>query len=339
MCGPWCEGRAFAGGGSVPGLNRRSVLGVAAVGAAAFALRPFVAVAAEETAGDAIAPLPVQEVAPGLFVYQAPYELADARNQGAVANVGFIVGRDAVAVFDTGNSLVAGRRLRAAVREKTALPIRFVIFTHMHPDHVLGAAAFAEDKPEIVASAKLPRALAARADTYLEAGARAIGPAFAGTVAVEPTRVVTGSDAIDLGARRLTLTTHPTAHTDNDLSLFDTETGTLVLGDLLFLGHVPSIDGSTLGWLAVLDTIAQRTDVRRVVPGHGPAVVDFPAGLGPEKAYLERLVADDRALIKAGGDIAEAPERAGISERGKWALFDEFNPRNAITTFHELEWE
>ncbi len=82
---------------------------------------PFVAVAADEAAGDGIAPLPVQEVAPGLFVYQAPYELADAHNQGAVANVGFIVGRDAVAVFDTGNSLVAGRRLRAAVREKTAL--------------------------------------------------------------------------------------------------------------------------------------------------------------------------------------------------------------------------
>src|SRR4051812_49433221 len=71
-------------------------------------------------------PLPVSEVAPGIFVYQAPFQLLAPSNQGAIANVGFIVGGTAVAVIDTGNSRQSGERLLAAVRAKTQLPIRYV---------------------------------------------------------------------------------------------------------------------------------------------------------------------------------------------------------------------
>ncbi len=157
----------------------------------------------------------------------------------------------------------------------------------MHPDHVLGAAAFAEDKPEIVASAKLPRALAARADTYLEAGARAIGPCLRrdGGGGADPRRH---------GQRRDRPRRAPD-HADDPSDRpyrqrpqpVRPETGTLVLGDLLFLGHVPSIDGSTRGWLTVLDTLAQRTDVRRVVPGHGP-----PSSISPPGSGRRRLISN-----------------------------------------------
>lgn len=76
-------------------------------------------------------PLPTKEVAPGVFVYEAPIQLIAPSNEGAIANVGFVVGRDAVAVIDTGNSRIAGKRLLAAVRARTALPIRYVVNTHM----------------------------------------------------------------------------------------------------------------------------------------------------------------------------------------------------------------
>src|SRR5215218_3710276 len=72
----------------------------------------------------AVDPLPTRESAEGIHVYRAPHALADPANEGAVANLGFIMGRDAVAVIDTGGSLRAGRRLLAAVRARTALPIR-----------------------------------------------------------------------------------------------------------------------------------------------------------------------------------------------------------------------
>ena len=286
----------------------------------------------------AVEPLDIREVAPGVYVHEGAHEEPSAVNEGAIANVGFIVGESAVMVIDTGGSARSGERLRSAVRAVTDRPIRYVVFTHVHPDHILGAAAFKADAPEFIGHAKLPGALAQRGSYYLRTSRRDLGEKADGNEIVPPTRVIDEREEIDLGNRVVTIRAHRTSHTDNDLSLLDRKTETLWLGDLLFVDRVPVIDGSVVGWLRELAALEQVPAVR-AVPGHGPAIVDWPLAVGPQKRYLEAVLVDTRAAIKAGVSIGDAAGRVATGERDRWLLFDDFHARNVTAAFKELEWE
>ncbi|MCW2283613.1 quinoprotein relay system zinc metallohydrolase 2 [Rhodoblastus acidophilus] len=293
----------------------------------------------EVLAADQAAPSAAVEVAPGDFVLPGVISLSNEQNAGQISNSGFVVGRDGVAVIDTGGSLVAGKRLLAALRAKTDLPILYVIFTHGHPDHTLGAAAFAELKPVFAGHRALPEVLASHGEDYLRAARALVGEAnFAGTRVIAPTLLVDGVTELDLGGRKLKLETWPTGHTNADLTVTDEASGVLFLGDLLFSGHIPALDGKLTGWLDNLKKLRERA-VRVVVPGHGPASMAWPQAADAQEAYLRRLRDDVGAAIRKGETMRETAATAAASERPNWRLFDDFNPRNATAAYHELEWE
>lgn len=278
------------------------------------------------------------EIAPGVHAHQGQTALMTKENQGDIANLGAIVGDDAVAIIDTGGSLTLGRAFLATLRAKTNKPIRYVINTHAHPDHVFGNGAFVETGATFVGHRNLPRALAARGDHYVSAFRAIMGDALDGVTIVPPTLTVDTQTTLDLGNRRLTLQAWRTAHSEADLTILDETSGTLFAGDLLFLQHVPVVDGSLLGFLDVADRLA-AIKATRVVPGHGPMVAAWPAALENERAYLTRLTADLRKAIKQGESVGAAAKSAGDEERDKWTLFDDYNARNATAGFAELEWE
>lgn len=280
----------------------------------------------------------IVEIAPSVFVHEGKIALFDPSNAGDIANIGFVIGNDAVAVIDTGGSLRIGQALLAEIRERTSLPVRFVIFTHMHPDHVFGAEAFKAEDAEFIGHARLAEALTARREQYLNANRVLLGSSFEGTEIVIPAREVEASETIDLGGRVLTLEARTTAHTNNDLTVFDEKTGTMFTGDLLFARHVPALDGSIKGWLKVMDEL-ERRQLARVVPGHGPASMSWPDAIAPQRRYLERIAGEIRDFIQRGKTLAEAAKLVGIGEKDGWMLFDEFNARNVSAAFAELEWE
>ena len=282
--------------------------------------------------------LSLKEVAPGLFVHQGVHEVPDSKNRGEIANIGFVVGDHCVAVIDTGGSPEQGLQLREAIKQKTQTPICYVINTHVHPDHIYGNSSFRLEGVRFVGHHKLAQAMAMRAPYYSDMAHRDLGITLTNEHFIPPDLPVQGTLDLDLGGRILKLTAHPTAHTDNDLSIFDTKTRTLWLGDLLFMGHLPVIDGSLIGWLREIDRLRQ-IEAAQVIPGHGPTTADWPLALTGEENYLKSLANEIRIAIKSNKTIEQAMIEVGQRNRPDWQLFDAFHKRNVAAAFAELEWE
>jgi quinoprotein relay system zinc metallohydrolase 2 len=281
--------------------------------------------------------LETAEIARGIHIRRGVDEMASVQNQDAIANVGFIIGRDSVAVLDSGGSLNDGERLRRSIRNVTDLPIRYVLMSHVHPDHIFGAGAFLQDKPAFVGHAQLLNALAQRGEYYRERLQEVLGRGNVGPI-VQPTMLVKDRTQIDLGERSLELRAHAIAHTSNDLSAIDSQTGTLFTSDLLFVGRTPSLDGSLKGWLRELSMLGS-INAKQAVPGHGPASVDFASATSKLQQYLETLLRETRQAIANGVGIDAAPEIVAQSERKHWTLFDEYHGHNVTQAYKELEWE
>ncbi len=283
-------------------------------------------------------PLAVHEVAPGLFVHVGVHEEFTAENRGGIANLAFLVGQEAVAVIDAGGSPAQARDLLATIRARTDRPVRHLILTHHHPDHVMGAVVLHQAGARIWGHARLEAALADRFALYRAAMERLLGPAIEGAqpVPIDAPVAVGEIARLDLGGRVLELRAWPTAHTDCDLTVHDPTTGTLIAGDLLFVERIPVIDGSLRGWLEVSERLA-RVPAERVVPGHGPASAEWPAALAPQRRYLKELAAAVRAAVARGRSLRALLDDPPPAEG--WLLSATDHPRNITAAYKELEWE
>lgn len=282
--------------------------------------------------------LTVSEIANGVFVHHAQHHWPDRENHGEIANIGFIIGEKCVAVIDSGGSPAQGIALRNAIKQITNTPICYVINTHVHPDHIYGNLAFKAAGVQFVGHHKLARAMASRAPHYLSRADEVLNIQIDQSHIIAPNIEVKDSLTLDLGNRQLLLTAHPTAHTDNDLSVYDKSTDTLWLADLLFLEHIPVIDGSIKGWLSELNRL-EKNHYALVIPGHGPLVKDWPVSMQPQKNYLTLLSNEIRTLIKTGKTLEQAVTSVGLSAKNQWQLYEQFHRKNVTIAFAELEWE
>ena len=280
----------------------------------------------------------VAEVASGVYVHPGKMLPLDTPGHDDIANLAFVVGTRCVAVIDTGGSVRIGRALRAAIREHTALPVCYVIDTHVHVDHVLGNAAFRLDHPKFVGHVALGAALARSRELFLHDYASDLDTPATAEQIVAPDTSVAERLEVDLGGRALQLRAWPKAHTDCDLTAFDTASGTLFAGDLLFRERVPALDGSAKGWLAAIDEL-HAMKAHHVVPGHGSVATDVAAAFAPERRYLLALVDGVRKAIANGEPMSDALTTVAAGEEPNWQLWDSAHAHNVARAYQELEWE
>lgn len=278
------------------------------------------------------------QVADGIYVHHGKHLDIDDGYQGDICNLGVIIGRDAIAVIDTGGSKHTGEQLLQAIRAISPLPVRYVINTHVHPDHTYGNAAFKSSETHFVGHEKLANTMLLRQEQYEKLNARLLGEAGKASTTVTPDMAVHGQQTLDLGKRVLQLQAQSVAHTHTDLTVLDTNTNTLFAGDLLFAQRTPVVEGDIKGLISALEYLNQ-SHYALIVPGHGLESTDQKSIIGNELRYLNLLLSDVRSSIKQGISMEQTMDTAAASERDKWQLFDIANRRNVNVIYPQLEWE
>ncbi|MFK8069137.1 MAG: quinoprotein relay system zinc metallohydrolase 2 [Gammaproteobacteria bacterium] len=278
------------------------------------------------------------EIAEGVFVHQGVHVEVDHEDHADIANIGFIVGDECVAVIDTGGSIENGLKLRKLIKTKTDKQICYVINTHVHFDHVLGNHAFKQDNPKYVGHINLADALLQNREFFLEAFTADLGENATVENIVGPEILVEDTMEIDLGNRKLLLTAHPKAHTTTDLSILDQKTNILWTGDLVFMERVPVIDGGLKSWFTVMEGM-NKHEYKLVVPGHGPSSAAWPEAMEPQQQYFKVLIDETRQAIADGIFLGDALTKVAQSEKDNWVLFESLNQRAVSRAYQELEWE
>jgi len=289
-------------------------------------------------AGGEPEPFNLDQVADGIYLHSGVHvEFTDPQHDD-IANIGFIVGNDCIAVIDTGGSVTIGQQLLLSIREISNLPICYVINTHVHFDHILGNLAFKNEDAQFVGHIKLIDAIEQSRDFFLEQSKNDLGPAPNRNSIVGPNLGVDKTMELDLGNRLIRLTAYQTAHSNTDLSVLDLKTNTLWTGDLVFRERIPALSGKLKGWLTVLEAL-QNEAIDLAIPGHGTTSDDWPQTYAAEEAYLTMLLNDTRKAINKGQFLEEAVSSIGKDEKQDWLLHEQHHSRNVTKAFTELEWE
>ncbi len=262
--------------------------------------------------------------------------IAKENDRAALGNAGFVIGTEAVLVVDTFATTTAADELAATIRRLTPLPMRWVVNTHYHYDHVGGDAAFTRSGAAVIGHENLrawvrSENLKFRKEPTPEDRAR---------VAALALPEVTYRDALTvwIGDRRVDVFFRP-GHTGGDSVVFVPSASVLFTGDLFWNNTVPNlIDASTETWVNTLDGFLQAYPSATFVPGHGAVgkaleVRDFRDYLFGLRMGVARVLAEG----KSGKDLVDALLPLQRAKYGTWALFDVFGQRNLELTEEEIK--
>lgn len=218
--------------------------------------------------------------------------------EGVGGNITLAAGKDGAIMVD-GQFAPMHEKIKAAVLALTGVPVKVLVNTHYHGDHVGGNAPFAGDGVTTLAHDNVGKRLAA-GTTNAFTGAKTA------PVAKEaiPKRSYTKDFSLSVGGRVARIG-HPfNAHTDGDSYVYFADANVLATGDIVTLGRYPLVDftngGSINGLITAVDTYLKiANDKTKVVPGHGPVadrnvLVSYRNILATARDRVAKLIAEGK---------------------------------------------
>lgn len=262
----------------------------------------------------------------------------------AGANTGFVIGDDGVVVIDTSASIDAdgqfgsepARQLLAAIRTRTRLPVRFVINTHYHLDHVGANAVFVDAGAIVLAHRNVRSWIHGENLRMFGTHIRPQQKAFIEAL-LPPT--VTYDQPVDLhlGSREIRLRSFP-GHTGSDSVVLLPDAKVVFAGDLFWRDMLPNlIDASTEPWIETLDTLVKNEPVSTFVPGHGD--VGYVQDVQAFREYLttlRMLVSNAKALRKSGEPLVNTVMPVLSDRYNRWSSFKDLARENILDLDAEL---
>jgi glyoxylase-like metal-dependent hydrolase (beta-lactamase superfamily II) len=285
-----------------------------------------------------------RRVAEGAYMVQGLSALGSSTNQNFISNAGFVITDAGVVVIDALGSPPLAHQLLHEIRQLTALPVKYVIVTHYHADHIYGLQVFKEAGATIVAHALAREYLASEAAKQrLEISRKDIAPWVDEHTRLVPPDLWVGEDhpradtTLKLGTVEFVLRPVGPSHTPEDLVVHVPALGVLFAGDLVFRGRLPFVgQADSGGWIRALDRmLALQPAV--VVPGHGAASTDPRADLALTRDYLQYLRDRMGEAARNMDPFDEAYQRTDWSRYSHLPLFEAANRMNAYNTYLLME--
>jgi glyoxylase-like metal-dependent hydrolase (beta-lactamase superfamily II) len=247
-----------------------------------------------------------------------------------------VIGDDGVAVIDTFVNPAAAKQLLAEIQKLTKLPVKFVINTHYHLDHVAGNGVFAETGAVIIGHRNIRGWIHTE---NLKFFGKDIKPEQKAMVEglVAPNLIYDSVIELYLGSRRIVVRYYP-GHTGGDSVVFVPDAQVVFCGDLFWRITLPNlIDGTTDKWASTDAKLAAEAPKATFVPGHGD--VGNASDVQEFGGYLNDLRAMMTQPVKDGlmGDALINAIMPGLKQKyGNWNFFDYFAKRNILDMAKEL---
>lgn len=285
----------------------------------------------------AILPPPTR-VTEHLYAWIGPHGGPNPQNKGFRMNLGFVVGKDAVAVIETGYHEPMAREMLAYIAKITKAPVKYVINTNSQPDRFLGNETFRRQGATIITSALEAKRMADRAGMLGPMNETLLGLKPGSIEIPKPAdRILKGNFEIDLGDLKIKLHQFGAAHTPSPLVVHVPKDKVVYGGDILYSGRLPAVidGGNVQSWITVFDKLRGFGNVI-FVPGHGK-----PAKLSAfefsTRDYLSLLYKHMKKAVEQGLDQQEAIKTLDQSGFAKLANFEELAARNATFAYVEAE--
>lgn len=281
------------------------------------------------------------QVAPQTWMVQGESALGSSANRNFISNAAFVVTPEGVLVVDALGSPALAQELILEIRKITPAPIKYVVLTHYHADHVYGLQALKAAGAQVIAQQDGQIYLHSEsAALRLKASREALFPWIDEQTELLPAdRWLSGPLTLRMGGLDFQLQPVGPAHTPEDLVVYVPQLKLLLAGDIVFRGRLPFVGQADSGrWIGALDKLL-AFDTQVVVPGHGPVSSTAREDLQMTRDYLAFL---RRSMGEAARNLEpfeEAYARTDWSRFAKLPLFGAANRINAYNTYLLMEQE